>query len=149
MWNSFSNWDGLQISNLQGDSFSGLRTTRSFEPDGDGTIVDAPVISMGNGAHRKLTELLLSSDIWADRTNFLFLFAKRFAWLMENIAWEPMPAAKLYGQILLWATPVGYVGLGERIRRWKREKKKMSSHTTIRLKNPSLVNVGDTTELLK
>lgn len=94
IWNSFSTWAGPQISNWQGESFSGLRTTRSFAPDGDGTITETPVISIGNGPHWKFTNLLLSFEIWDDRINFLLLFAITFGWLNENIAWEPFPVQR-------------------------------------------------------
>ncbi|XP_017631030.1 uncharacterized protein LOC108473784 [Gossypium arboreum] len=91
-----SNGDELHISNCVGDSFSGFLITRSLEPDGKGAVIYTPVISTGNGAHWKFTLLLLSFEILVDNINFLFLFAKIFGWLIENIAWEPIPAAKSF-----------------------------------------------------
>lgn len=136
MWNSFSNWDGPQISSWTGESFSGFFTTSSLEPEGEGTIREAFAISTGNWAHWKVTELLLPREIWADRINFLLLFARRFGWLIENIACEPFPVIVF----LIW------VQIG-----WERReiKGELSSHTLFRLKYPCLVNVADVSELLK
>jgi hypothetical protein len=39
--------------------------------------------------------LPLPFEILADRAYFLLLLARRFAWLIENIAWEPIPAPNI------------------------------------------------------
>lgn len=92
MWNSFSKADGPHISSLVGESFSGFRTTRSFEPDGEGTAKATPDNSIGNGDHSKLMGLAPFFLKEADSKDFLILFAKTFGWLTENIAFESLPA---------------------------------------------------------
>ena len=144
MWNSFSSWEGLQISIWAGDLLSVFRTTRSFAPDGDGTIVDTPLISAGKGAHWKLTQVLLSFEIRVDRTNFLLLFPKRLGWLIKNIAWESNPETKDF--------VYNYYCNGFRKETSNRVDINMVQirwaimHTTVRLKSPNIVNVGDARE---
>ena len=92
MWNSFSKADGPHISSLVGESFSGFRTIRSFEPDGEGTIKATPGNSIGNGDHSKLMALAPFFLKEADSKDFLILFARTFGWLIENIAFETLPA---------------------------------------------------------
>lgn len=145
IWNSFSTWPAPQISNWQGDSFSGFRTTRSFAPEGDGTITETPVISTGNGAHWKFTELLVSFEIWEDRINFLILFAKRFGWLHENIAWEPFPVQRSWLEMGAGL----YIGEEEHIYIYIHIYEYIDiDRTTARL-NPCLVNAGYTSEFLE
>lgn len=89
---AFSSWAEPHISSHVDDSSSVLRTIRSFEPEGEGTIVDTPSISTGKGDHWKSIDWLLVFTTWADRINFLFLLATKFVWLIENIALE-LPTA--------------------------------------------------------
>jgi hypothetical protein len=88
----FSTCDWSRISSFVGEPFSPFRTTRSFDPEGDGTMTDTPDISMGKGDHWKMIEVTSVLKTWEYRIYFLLLFASRFGWLMENIAVDLSPA---------------------------------------------------------
>lgn len=89
MINSSSNSEGPHISSLVGESSSEFRTMRSFEPEGEGSIRDAPGTSIGKDDHWKSTGLSLLPCIEADKINFLFLLASILGWLAETIALDP------------------------------------------------------------
>lgn len=67
--------------------------TKSLEPDGDGTIIDTPDISIGNGAHRNLTELSLCFRMLQDMMDVLLLFVRRSGWETTNIPCNCEPGA--------------------------------------------------------
>jgi len=139
-WNSFSSWEELQISKRQGPSLSGFRTISSLEAEGDGTMAETPVNSIGKGAQWNATVASLCLSREAETMDFFLLLVKRLGWLTQNIACEAKPAMQNETQIVSTST-------GKWSERWRGlEWMKL---TGVGVEKPCLVDGGDGGELVE